>query len=386
MDEVRIGVIGCGGMARSHMGYFDSIPGLRFTACSDVDPETVAQVVEQYGVEGFDAGEKLLDSGLVDAVLIATPHYFHPDLSIAAMEQGVHVLVEKPVAVTAGEAQRVNDASAKHPDVIYAAMFQQRVSPIYAEAKKLLGEGVIGELVRFNWIVTTWLRTQAYFDSGGWRATWGGEGGGVLMNQCPHNLDMLCWLVGTPARTRAFLGFGKHHNIEVEDEVHAYLEWSNGATGVFITSTAEAPGTNRLELVGTHGTMIIEPGKPIRLSRLHTDSVTHIRESQERFAAPPSTVHEVTPPNVPGGHREITANFVDAVRARDSGMLLAPAEQGIWSVELANAMIASAWNDATVEIPMDRAAFAAQLQEKIDSSTFRKPDVRKRDEDLSKSF
>src|SRR5690606_24508546 len=240
----------------------DELQGGRLAAVADIDAARVKQVSEKHRVPGFTDPIALMDSGEVDAVMIITPHTLHPPLTIAAFERGLHVLTEKPVAVTAGDARRMNEAHDKRPELVYAAMFQQRTNPLYREVKRLLDEGRVGRLLRVNWTVTTWLRTQAYYNSGSWRATWEGEGGGVLLNQCPHNLDMLCWLAGMPTRVVADIGVGKYHDIEVEDEVCALLRFEDGATGTFVTNTAEYPGVNRLEIVGDLGTIIAEPAAP----------------------------------------------------------------------------------------------------------------------------
>ncbi len=247
MKKVRLGIIGVGGMGLYHARYLldGKVDRCELTAVCDVDPARLQQFDKHAGIKQFTDSRTLIRSGKVDAVLIATPHYSHTTIGIDAFKNGLHVLVEKPISVHKADCERL---IAAHTDkkLVFAAMFMLRTSPLYKNVKRLLDDGEVGRLTRVSWLVTSWFRTETYYASGGWRATWKGEGGGVLLNQCPHNLDLLQWFCGMPSRVRGFCSFGKYHDIEVEDEVTAYLEYPNGATGVFVTTTGEAPGTDRL--------------------------------------------------------------------------------------------------------------------------------------------
>ena len=258
MDRVRIGIIGlrrpgrlsCGAVQRGQDQAGGSHRRVRHRAGEARDS----------GAKTFTSSEAMIRSGDVDAVLIATLHYDHTTIGIDALQQGIHVLVEKPISVHVADAQKLI-AAHTDPKVVFAAMFNQRTDPKYIRTKRLIESGELGEIRRVQWTITDWFRPEAYYASGGWRATWKGEGGGVLLNQCPHNLDLLQWLCGMPIKMPAFCRLGKYHNIEVDDEVTAYFEYPNGATGVFITTTGEAPGTNRLEIVGDRGKVVLESGK-----------------------------------------------------------------------------------------------------------------------------
>ena len=357
MNKVRLGIIGVGGMGGHHARNViaEKITGVELTAVADVAPDVAKKFP---GQKAFSTGEDLIKSGTVDAILIATPHYSHTPLGIAGLEQGLHVLVEKPISVHKADCERLI-AARRDPKLVFAAMFNQRTDPTYKKLKQMITTGELGQIRRVNWIVTNWFRSNAYYGSGGWRATWAGEGGGVLLNQCPHNLDLWQWLFGMPKRIRAFCAFGKYHPIEVEDDVTAYFEYADGATGAFITSTGEAPGTNRLEVAAERGKIVLENGE-LRFLRNEIPASEFCRTTTERFAAPP--VWDITIPITPGGggqHIEIMQNFVDAIL---KGVpLIAPAEEGIHSVELANGMIFSAICDKTIELPLDSAAYAAWL-------------------------
>src|ERR1044071_2054581 len=250
MTKVRLGLIGLGNIGQHHATYLTAgkINGAELVAVSDAVP---GKLDKYAGVEGFTDGEALIRSGMIDAAIIATPHYQHTSLGIAALKQGVHVMVEKPISAHKADAERLIAAHKRNPNIVFAGMFQLRAEPRYQKIHGLIHRGELGSIVRVSWIMTDWFRTEAYYASGGWRATWRGEGGGVLLNQCLHNLDLLQWLLGLPAHVSGFCQLSRFHDIEVEDNVTAYLEFRGGATGVFVSSTGEAPGTNRLEIVGT---------------------------------------------------------------------------------------------------------------------------------------
>jgi predicted dehydrogenase len=314
----------------------------------------------------YSSSQALADSDEVDAVLIVTPHYGHTTIGIEALQAGKHVLVEKPISVHKGDAERLIRAR-KDQGQVFAAMFNLRTDPRYQKVKQLLTAGELGALRRVNWVVTDWFRSDAYYRSSPWRATWAGEGGGVLMNQCLHNLDLWQWFFGMPKSVRAFCRFGRYHEIEVEDDVTAYLEYSDGTTGVLVTATGEAPGANRLEIVGERGRLTLEDGN-LRFKRNEIPMADFARTSPELFATPP--VWDITVPVAPGGgsqHVGILNNFVSAIL--DGAPLIAPAEEGLNSVELANAMILSSVEGKTVELPLDSAVYEALLQRLIVKSS-----------------
>ena len=247
--KVKIGIIGIGNMGSSHAQRIakGDIKGMELVAVADRKESRRKWAKDELpkDIKIYEEGKELLDDPEINAVLIAVPHYQHPELSILAMEKGIHVMCEKPVGVYTGQVREMIAYADRHPEVTFAVMFNQRTNPVYIRMHEMVQSGMYG---RVNWIITDWYRTQHYYDSGEWRATWDGEGGGVLLNQCPHQLDLLQWICGMPVRVRSFLHEGKWHHIEVEDDVTAYLEFENGATGVFITSTGDAPGTNRFEV------------------------------------------------------------------------------------------------------------------------------------------
>lgn len=374
-NKVRLAVIGVGNMGKIHAGHITALPNTELAAVCDIDRSRADAVAAEYGVSAYYTYQELLKQTALDGILVATPHYEHVQMSIDALAQGVHVLVEKPIAVHAKDARKMITAYestlARKPDLVFAAMFMQRTYGYWQKIKELIESGELGRLVRTTWIITDWFRTQSYYDSGGWRATWAGEGGGVLLNQCPHNLDLYQWLVGMPARVTGFASLGKYHTIEVEDEVTAYFEHSNGLIGHFITSTGESPGTNRLEIVGEMGKLIFENGQ-LLFARNRVSMHRQIREATQGFAKV-----EYWPCEVPyqhhgrGGHDIIIANFADAITSGQT--LIAPAPEGYNSVTLGNTIMLSSLEGRPVELPLDEDLYERKLLDLIANSRFTKP-------------
>ncbi len=379
---VRLAVVGVGVMAQMHLRHAAEMEHVEVSAVCDTMEGPRVTAGRQYGCPAYASHTRLLADDACDAVLIATPHYDHTPIGIDALKAGKHVLVEKPISVHKADCERL---IAAHTDkrLVFAAMFNQRTDPFYLKLKQLIDTGELGALVRVSWIITNWFRTEAYYRGGGWRATWKGEGGGVLLNQCPHQLDLMQWLFGMPVRVAGFCGFGKRHDIEVEDQVTAYLEYENGATGTFITSTGEAPGTNRLEVAGERGRVVIEDDT-FRFTRNEIPADEFIRASAEPFGKP-GVWHVQIPVTGHGGqHKQVLQNFIDAVRV--GAQLIAPAREGIRSVELGNAILFSSLTGKTVTLPMDGGAYEARLGQLIKDSTHVKKAVKAGGADLSKSF
>ncbi len=370
-----------GNMGRYHADYLaqGKVPRCTLAAIATSNAEKAAKFRD---AQVFQTGEELIASKAVDAVLICTPHYSHTTLGVLGLENGLHVMVEKPISVHKADCERLMAAHKKSGNV-FGAMFQLRTEPRYQKIKKLIDEGELGEIVRVNWIITDWFRTEAYYASGGWRATWKGEGGGALLNQCPHQIDLLHWLLGKPAKVRGFCQFGRFHNIEVEDNVTVYMEYASGATGLFVTSTGESPGSNRLEIAGDRGRLVLENGR-LAFTRNESPMRAFSKTAKTGFARPEIWNIEIPLENTPAQHATVMANFVDAIL--DGAPLLVPGGEGIHSVEFANAALYSSWTDQTVALPMDAATYEKALRQKIAESKFEKKVVAASAEDFAKSF
>ena len=384
MDTVRIGIIGMGNIGAFHAAYLleGKVAGAQLAAVCSTSPHKLADY-SQKGVRVFGDGEELVRSGSVDAVLIATPHFQHAALGIAAFNAGLHVLVEKPIAAQKADAEALIAAARARPGLKFAAMFQLRVEPRYEIIRSLVGTGSLGKIIRMNWIATDWFRSNAYYASSAWRATWKGEGGGVLINQSLHQLDMLQWLLGMPARVHGFCQLGRFHPIEVEDSVTAYLEWKNGATGTFLASTGELPGTNRLEIVGTKGRLLLE-NDSLTFNRLAIPSDEWSRNSKTGFHRPDIHTEQLPFASAPNPHAQLTQNFADAIRT--GAPLQCPGEEGVGSIELANAIVWSSALKRTVELPLDSTAYGSFLNELISNSRMTKHIVATSGDDFAKSF
>lgn len=368
MANVRVGVIGLGNIGQLYAGTL-AAGKIRGAELSAVATSVPAKAEAYRSAKVFPDGEALIHSQAVDAVVIATPHFQHTELGMAALQAGLHVMVEKPISAHKADAEKLIAERQKNPRLVFGAMFQLRTEPRYLKIRNLLANGELGQIVRMSWIVTDWFRSEAYYQSSAWRASWKGEGGGLLLNQCLHNLDLLQWLLGTPSKVRGFCQLGRFHNIEVEDNVTAYFEYPNGGTGVFVSSTGEAPGTNRLELAGSRGKLVLECEK-LTLTRNEVDMFEFSRTSAQGFSKPGTKSTGIPFENAGDSHALVMQNFINAIR--DGEPLLVPGEEGIHSVEIANAILYSSLVGRTVELPLDSALYAKKLEQLIAESKLQK--------------
>ncbi len=369
MEKVRYGIIGLGNMGTGHMGNFmtGEIPNAEVVAIADIKPERIEKIQTRYAdtkFETYNSGNELIDNANVDAVIIAVPHYDHPELVIRALKKGLNVISEKPMGVYTK--QLIEEVEvAKTAKGLFTMMFNQRTNCLYRKMRELIVNGEIGEIKRINWIITNWFRTQLYYDSGDWRATWSGEGGGVLFNQCPHQLDLLSWVTGMmPTKIRSFCHFGKWHDIEVEDDVTAYLEYANGATGVFITTTGDYPGTNRFEVTGTRGKLVVENDTLI-MDRMDDGLTTEgvIYNGVDPFAVPKHTQTVVETDGLNLQHVGICRNFTNAILGKEP--LFVDGKEGVNGVQLMDAMLLSTWLDKAVSLPIDDDLYYEELKKRI---------------------
>ena len=364
MKKVRLGVIGIGNMGSEHCRNLTGgkCPETELTAVADIRPERRdwAWKTLPDNVKIYDTGSSLIRDHACDAVLIAVPHYSHEPLAVEALKSGLHVLCEKPIAVEAAAAGRMIRA-AKESGRTLALMFNQRTNCLYRKIRQIMESGELGAVKRMNWIVTDWYRTQQYYDSGSWRATWAGEGGGVLLNQCPHQLDLLIWLCGMPVQVQAHCHNGKWHHIEVEDDVTAYLEFSNGSTGTFITSTGDLPGTNRLEIDCERGKLVCEEGK-IRCSRLNENEREVCFQSDDPWYR--CKVREEILQTDGKNPQHIGVMNAFAAHLLRGEPLTADAEDGLRALQLSNAIHYSGWIGETVAVPVPVKLFHAELEKK----------------------
>lgn len=370
MEKVRFGIVGCGNIGSTHAKKLTEgkVENGVLTAVCDINPVKLDAFRELYGdtIKYYSTAEEMFKSGDCDCVIIGVPHYDHPSLAILAMDHNLHCVVEKPAGVYTLQVEEMIERS-KTSDKVLGIMFNQRTNPAFKKMREMIKDGKIGEVKRTNWIITNWYRSQYYYDTGDWRGTWAGEGGGVLYNQAPHQLDLFQWIVGMmPTKIRAFCHFGKWHNIEVEDDVTCYCEYPNGATGVFITTTADAPGANRFEVTGTKGTLLFENDK-LYYTELIVDERVHCYDVKAGFKAPEKLDRvEVELVGENTQHAGILSNVANTILGIEE--LYAPASDGICGVELANAMLLSTWLDETVSLPIDGKKFYEQLKIRINES------------------
>lgn len=378
MKKVRLGIIGMGNMGTGHYAYIinGKCPEIEVTAVADINTERLEWVKktnaefkannpEICDVALFEDASEMLHSGLIDAVEIAVPHYDHPRYAIEAMRCGVHVMCEKPAGVYTLQVREMNEEAKKHPELKFGMMFNQRTNCVYRKMKEVIDSGELGEIRRTSWIITNWYRPQAYYNSGAWRATWSGEGGGVLLNQCPHNLDLWQWICGMPVVVDTKMHFGKWHDIEVEDDVTTYVEYANGATGTFVTTTADAPGTNRFEVVCDGGTLVCD-GAKVTLHKLEMPESEFTKINTIPFKAPACSTSVLETDGKNEQHVGVLNAFAAAI-LRDEPMI-ANGEEGINGLMLSNAMHLSAWTKSEVTLPFDEHLYLDLLTEHIKGS------------------
>ena len=385
MDYVRMGIIGVGNMGSGHLTHIEQGrgPEIRVTAVCDLKQDRLdwAQGATKDEIACFTDANEMLDSGLIDACIIAVPHYSHPKYVIECLKRNIHVMCEKPAGVYTKAVEEMNEA-AKHSKAKFGMMFNQRTDCVYRKMREIVKSGRLGAIKRTNWIITNWYRPQAYYDSGAWRATWSGEGGGVLLNQCPHNLDLWQWICGMPKKVTAHMYFGKWHDIEVEDDVTAFVEYENGATGCFITTTGDAPGTNRFEITLEGGKLLAENGK-LYMTELEMFEPEFSRTNTSPFGSPKCKTVEVETDGLSPQHVGVLNAFAAAI-LRDEPMV-AGGEEGINGLTISNAMHLSAWLGKTVELPIDADLYYNELMKRVAVSR-RKEDIAGAVADLSGTY
>ena len=371
MERIRCAIIGFGHMGSAHARTIAEgrIEGMSLAAVCDVDPERLEIARERHPEAAcFDNCEALLDSGCADAVIVAVPHPLHADLATMALRRGLHVLVEKPVDITVTKAAALAE-TARQNDRVFAVMFNQRTNPLFRRARAMVQEGALGELKRTTWIITNWYRTQHYYDSGAWRATWAGEGGGVLLNQAPHQLDLWQWICGMPVEVTAWCRQARYHHIEVEDDAMLVTRYANGAMGQFITTTGECPGTNRLEIAGDLGKIVLENGM-IRWWKLREPEPEVRFTSQESMAKIGQDYEAISPDGPESAHAGILQNFTNAILHGEP--LISPGADGLNELTLSNAAYLSQWQgNVPVALPFDTALFDRLLGERAAASSYR---------------
>ena len=370
---IRVGIIGVGNMGTGHARSFweGKCPDFTLAAVADIDPARRAWIQENLSpsLPCFDDAIAMLDSGLIDACVVSVPHYDHPRYAIACMERGIHVMVEKPAGVYTRQVREMNQAADAHPQVVFGMMFNQRTNCVYRKMRQLISSGDYGRIRRANWIITDWYRPQAYYDSGAWRATWAGEGGGVLLNQCPHQLDLWQWILGMPEKVLARMRFGQWHDIEVEDDVTAYMEFPGGATGVFVTSTGDAHGTNRFEVQLDRAKIVVEHDQ-LSLTEYAVSEPEWSRTNAAPFATMPCTQRLVETDGANPQHVGVLNAWGGAILRGEP--LVADGREGIRGLTLSNAMHLSAFLGREVTLPLDDETYYQELMRRAAASRYKK--------------
>ena len=387
MKKIRLGIIGIGNMGSGHATRIKAgnCPDFVLTAVADINPKRLEWAERELGdgVKRFDSAEDMLSSGLIDACIVAVPHYDHPKYVIECLKKGIHVMCEKPAGVYTKQVREMNEEAKKHPDVVFGMMFNQRTNCVYRKMRELVQSGKYGQIRRTNWIITDWYRPQAYYNSGSWRATWSGEGGGVLLNQCPHNLDLWQWICGMPKKVSAHMQFGKWHDIEVEDDVSVYCEYPNGATGVFVTTTGDAKGTNRFE-IQLDGAKLVADYSGLTVLEFDISEPEFSRTNTVPFGNLSAHKADIELDGENPQHDGVLRAWGGAILRGEP--LVADGSEGIRGLKLSNAIHLSAWLGRDIDLDeFDEDLFYSELQKRVATSR-RKTNVVEQVADTSDTY
>ena len=368
MEKIRLGILGVGNMGSGHSRNLLAglCPDFELAAIADWNAERVEWYKKEITdkVACFSTCEEMIDSGLIDACLIAIPHYDHPKYAMLCMQKGIHVLVEKPAGVYTKQVREMNEEAKKH-DVVFAMMFNMRTNHLYRKMHELVHSGKYGRIRRVNWLITNWYRPQAYYDSGDWRGTWSGEGGGVLLNQCPHQLDLWQWICGLPKSVHAHMKFGQWHDVEIEDDVTAYMEYENGATGVFITCTGDGCGSNRFE-VQMDGAKLVVENDQLKVWEFEMSEPEFSKINTIPFGKVEVKEFQPETDGEDPKHVGVINAWGGAILRGEP--LVAEGWEGINGLMLSNAMHLSAWLGKEVTLPIDEDLYYEELMKRVATS------------------
>ncbi|MBQ8740547.1 MAG: Gfo/Idh/MocA family oxidoreductase [Clostridia bacterium] len=370
MDKIKLGIIGFGNMGTGHTSNImgGNCPEVELVAICDKNPERVEFGKNKYpdaNITYFTDAIEMLDSGLIDSCLVAVPHYDHTKYSIECMKRGIHVMCEKPAGVYTRQVREMIAVSKEHPEVVFGMMFNQRTNPVYRKMHELVHSGKYGEIRRTNWLITNWYRSQAYYNSSDWRATWAGEGGGVLLNQCPHQLDLWQWICGMPVKVQSKIKYGKWHDIEVDDDVTTFVEYENGATGVFITTTGDGKGTNRFEVQMDGAKLVVEDDK-LTVTEFDVKESEFTKTNTEVFGSIKTHNLEIEIEKTNPQHIGVVNAW--AGKILHGTPLIAEGAEGLKGVILSNAMHLSDFLGKEIELPFDEDLYYEELMKRVATS------------------
>lgn len=376
--KIRLGIIGLGAEGGMYANFLQEgrVENMEIGAICDILPEK-KEKADEYGVPFYSDYKELITSGDVDAIVTTVPHYLHPEMGIFALENNIHALVEKPVGVYTKQANELIEFAKTKPELKFGVFFNQRTNQLYKDLKDIMDSGELGKLRHTSWIITTWWRPQGYYNQSDWRATWGGEGGGVLVNQAPHQLDLWQWICGTPEKVFARNAYGFRRDIAVEDEVHALVSFPDGASGAFITCTHDLIGTDRLEILCDKGKIVVDDSNKVTISRLveneevlskgmDMEDVKKLFTGQldmDQYVSVETKEYE----SVWGEqHCDVMRNFAAAINGEEE--LLAPGSDGIYGVQLANGIHLSSWTGKEIDlVNFDEETYLEELNKRIET-------------------
>ena len=375
-DYVRVGLIGFGKQGSHYVRMFIEhrlFSRFRLTAIADTCPQKLQWIKDNIGseIECFDSAEAMLSSGIIDACIITTPHPMHPEHVIMCLQHGIHVLCDKPAGVHILQVQQMNREAEKHPDLVFSIMFNQRTNCAYRKLKSIIETEEYGKVRRISWTINNWYRSRYYYDSFDWRGIWKGSFGGTIMDQCPHQVDLWQWMFGMPDKVTCRMGFGSHHDIEVEDEVSAIMEYKDGCIGTFNASTSVPNGQNTLE-VNLDAANIRIRGNSVFVEKFCMPEAKWQQSPRgiyEKMDVAPEV--EIPTDGKNAQHKGVIEAWINRILGKGEGSN--DGKEGLASVMLSNAMYMSAFTGKTVSLPLDGQEYYNELMKKVKTSKTKPP-------------
>lgn len=371
MEKIRMAVIGIGIMGKKYAKMIREgmISGMRLGAVCCRSQENIQWAKAQLGEEipVFENTKQLFESSdLFDACLIVTPHKLHPEMIMQALDAGKHVFCDKPIGISMKQCQGIRE-KLDQSGLVFAMMFHQRMYPKYERIHTLLENGTLGQIRRIMVENSRYYRTWYYHKSGSWRSSWKGEGGGALLNQGQHLLDIWQWLFGMPDSLYAMIPYGKYNDFSVDDEATILMKYPDKKTAVLILTTGEGTWTERMEIAGSKGTLILEDNHlTLHLYDQDLDDYKKTAACSSREEFKEKVLEEVFPEDQEP-YEEMLTDFAQAVLkkrpVRVNGL------EGLNSLELTNAAYLSAWTGETVALPLDAERYERELEKRITDET-----------------
>ena len=367
---MKLGIAGIGVIGESYLKLFKEgrIKEGEVAAVASRNTQRVEKILEKLNLQEvrvYGSLKEMLEKESLSGVIITTPHKLHVSMMKEALQMGVSVLTDKPLSSTRKEAEEMAVFAKDYPDLVKGVLFNKRANPIHKEIKKIIESGELGILRRALYEVTDYYRSHRYYEESGWRGTYEEEGGGVLMNQAVHQMDLLTWFTDLPKEVMAFLKEGSHRPMTTENDAYLHLFYEGGGVGHFITSTHESPGVHRLELSFDQGQILMENEKTLKITKLQEPEEDFSRKTETLFAHVPGTleVKEFEPLEDKEEHVRTIENFIRAIEGKEK--IQSSLEEAVKSITLVNAAYLSHFTGKKGAMDFSLEEYDRELHRKI---------------------